>query len=56
MTVKYRLHNDTNHSVIYNLSTGYKIITLELMKKEPREKLAKHILDELNTGKYEVQE
>ena len=56
MTVKidkYRLHNDTNHSVIYNLSTGYKIITLELMKKEPREKLAKHILEELNTGKYE---
>ncbi|WP_407415762.1 hypothetical protein [Methanobrevibacter sp.] len=59
MTVKidkYRLHHDTNSSAIYDLSTGYKIITLGLMKKEVREKLAEKILNELNTGKYEMGE
>lgn len=50
---KYRLHNQSNGSAIYDLSTGYKIVYIELMKNDAREKLAKHILDELNTGKYE---
>ena len=56
MTVKidkYRLHHDTNYSVIVNLDIGYIIVKLELMKKISREKLAESILKELNTGKYE---
>ena len=56
MTVKidkYRLRHDKNYSAIFDLSTGYKIVHLELMKKEIRKKLAERILDELNSGGYE---
>lgn len=55
MTVKidkYRLEHATHTSAIFDLTTGHKIISLS-MRKGPRIKLAEHILDELNTGKYE---
>ena len=50
---KYKLQKHNHDSRILDRESGYMIVEVSHMKKEPREALAEDILDLLNTGKYE---